>query len=138
MRGNNKKEEWLEIKFTIIWIWIGFWKVCNVKGDCLTIVQSDLILDFRYNCINQLVVTALHHCCMKMHGCLIFWTVWCVQNGHGSWHWWSSNYEGDKAKDGAGGMERRWKLWKELLEEANGELEEKIRSLFLLGGIRKE
>jgi hypothetical protein len=28
-------------------------------------------------------------------------------------------------------MERRWKIWKELLEEANGELEEKIRSLFL-------
>jgi len=45
---------------------------CNVKGDCLTIVQSDLILDFMHNCINRLVVTALHHGCMKMHGCLIF------------------------------------------------------------------
>ncbi len=28
-------------------------------------------------------------------------------------------------------MERRWKIWKELLEEVNGELEEEIRSLFL-------
>ncbi len=28
-------------------------------------------------------------------------------------------------------MERRWKIWKELLEEANRELEERIRSLFL-------
>jgi len=41
------------------------------------------------------------------------------------------NYEGDKAEDGAGGMERRWKIWKELLEETNGELEERIISLFL-------
>ncbi len=61
-----------------------WWMGCNVKGGCLTSVQSDLILDFRHNCINRLVVTALHHCCMKMHGCLIFWVVWCVQ----SWAWW--------------------------------------------------
>jgi len=31
-------------------------------------------------------------------------------------------------------MERRWKIWKELLEEANGELEEEIRNLFLEKG----
>jgi len=31
-------------------------------------------------------------------------------------------------------MEWCWKIWKELLEEANGELEEEIRSLFLEKG----
>jgi len=43
---------------------------CNVKGGCLASVQSDLTLGSRHYYINRLVVTAPHHCCMEMHGCL--------------------------------------------------------------------
>ncbi len=86
-----------------------FSQCCNVKGGgCLLIVQSDLILDFWHNCINCLVVTAPHHCCMGMHGRLVSKLCGVCKIGHGDWHWWSSTHEGGVAEDGAGKMEWRW------------------------------
>ncbi len=103
--------------------------VCNVKGGCLANLQSNLTLGSRHNCINRLVVTAPHHCCMEMHGCLAFELCDVCEIGD------VAGIDGARLMKVArlrteNGNRTALKDLEKLLEEAKGSLEKKIKNRF--------